>query len=287
MPTGIYLITCAANGDRYVGSAKNLLSRRREHWCNLRLKRHHNTHMQNVWNKYGAETFVFDVLEEVFDPALLIVREQHWIDTLRPELNKAKRAESGFLGLGHTIETRARLAEIQRQRMQSAERRQRLREAALQQAHIKGVPVSDAKRRRLRDATLRQFATPASRIEHSHRMKEAMTPDVCERVRQAKTGSKATSETKQQMSDSHTRQWAEYTPEQRAARIAATAEATRAARAKHYPGFVAPDGTIYRDVYNLTAFCREHGLSPSKMVIVQSGKRQHHRGWRRLNDPEL
>ncbi len=287
MPAGIYLITCTANSDRYVGSAVNLRQRRREHWCNLRLKQHHNTHMQNVWNKYGPETFAFEVLEEVSDPTLLIQREQYWIDLLHPELNKARKADSGFLGLGHTAETRMRLAEIQRQRMQSPERRQRLREAALQQPHVKGVPVSDAKRQRLRDATLRQFATAEARETHSRRTKEAMTPDVCERVRQSKLGLKASSETKKRMGQSGHRAWSNYTPEERAARVAAVGAATTLARAKQYPGFVAPDGTTYRDVYNLTAFCREHGLMPSKMALVHSGERHHHRGWRRLPDTEL
>ena len=282
MTAGIYLITCTANNDRYVGSAKNLLSRRREHWCNLRLKRHHNTHMQNVWNKYGSDTFVFEVIEKVVDRALLIEREQYWIDTLRPELNKAKKAESGFLGLVHTEATRARLSEIQRQRMQSAERRAILREAARLQPKVLGVPVSEAKRRRLRNAALSQFGTPAARAAHSKRMKEVMTPEVCERVRQSKLGLKAAPATRQKMSEFHTRAWAGYTPEQRAARIATTGSATAAAKAKRYAGFVAPDGTEYRDVHNLSAFCREHGLLVSKMAQVAAGKRKQHKGWRKV-----
>lgn len=283
MPAGVYLITCTANGDRYVGSAKSLRQRQREHWSNLRLKRHHNTHMQSVWNKYGPDTFVFEVLEEVSDLALLIEREQHWIDTLCPELNKAKTATSGFSGLGHTPETRARLAEVQRQRMASAERRQRLREAAAQQPHLTGVPVSEAKRQRLRNAALNQFSTPTARDRHSKRMREVMSdPDIRERVRQSKIGAKASQGTRDQMSASHTERWAEYTPEQRAARVATVGAATAAARAKCYPGFVAPDGTEYRDIYNLRAFCREHGLLDSKMVQVATGKRNHHKEWRKL-----
>lgn len=282
MTAGIYLITCTANNDRYVGSGRNLLSRRREHWCNLRHNRHHNTHMQNVWNKYGSDTFVFEVLEGIADLATLLEREQHWIDTLRPELNKARKAESGFLGRVHSDATRARLSEIQRQRMQSTERRAILREAARLQPKILGVPVSEAKRRKLRSAALDQFATPESRVAHSRRMKEVMTPEVCERVRQSKLGLKAAPETKQKMSKSHARAWAGYTPEQRAARSATTGRSVAAAKAKRYDGFVAPDGTEYRGVRNLSAFCREHGLLNSKMGQVATGKREQHKGWRRI-----
>jgi group I intron endonuclease len=282
MTAGIYLITCTANNDRYVGSARNLLSRRREHWSNLRLKRHHNTHMQNVWNKYGSGTFVFEALEEIADVAILIEREQFWIDQLCPELNKAKKAESGFAGLVHSDATRVRLSEIQRQRMQSAERRQLLRDLALKQPKVLGVPVSEAKRRKLRNAALTQFSTSAARAAHSKRMKEVMTPEVCERIRQSKLGLEASPETRQQMSVSHTRQWAEYTPEQREARIASTSAAVVAAKAKLYDGFVSPDGIEYRAVHNLAAFCREHGLLNSKMGQVATGKRKQHKGWRRL-----
>jgi hypothetical protein len=48
---------------------------------------------------------------------------------------------------------------------------------------------------------------------------------------------------------------------------------------KTYPGFVSPDGTLYKDVYNLADFCKKHGLSKSKMCLVSQGKRTHHRGW--------
>lgn len=56
--------------------------------------------------------------------------------------------------------------------------------------------------------------------------------------------------------------------------------------AKSYQGFVAPDGTVYRDIYNLKAFCLEHDLSLSKMSLVNSGQRPSHKGWTRY-DPDL
>jgi group I intron endonuclease len=51
---------------------------------------------------------------------------------------------------------------------------------------------------------------------------------------------------------------------------------------KTYEGFVAPDGTVYRDVTNLHQFCRLHGLDSSSMCKVYYGKLHKHRGWRRL-----
>ncbi len=46
-----------------------------------------------------------------------------------------------------------------------------------------------------------------------------------------------------------------------------------------YLGFVSPDGSVYRDVVNLKAFCRAHGLQPSCMCLVNQGKLYSHKGW--------
>lgn len=62
-------------------------------------------------------------------------------------------------------------------------------------------------------------------------------------------------------------------------REAQIARAKRA-RARVYEGFVAPDGTVYRGITELTSFCREHGLQIAKMSEVDAGKRPHHKGWR-------
>jgi hypothetical protein len=63
-----------------------------------------------------------------------------------------------------------------------------------------------------------------------------------------------------------------------------TRQAVREASSRSYPGFIAPDGTIYRDVWNLRAFCREYGLLHSHMYAVHAGTRKTHRGWRRVQD---
>jgi len=42
--------------------------------------------------------------------------------------------------------------------------------------------------------------------------------------------------------------------------------------------FISPLGERV-DVYNLTEFCRDNGLTQSNMCNVHSGKRSHHKGW--------
>jgi hypothetical protein len=49
--------------------------------------------------------------------------------------------------------------------------------------------------------------------------------------------------------------------------------------AKTYPGFISPDGTVYKDVFNLHTFCQEHNLQISNMCLVAQGKQYAHKGW--------
>lgn len=80
MSGGVYVITCATNGKVYVGSAVNLEKRWRAHRNDLNRRAHHSSYLQRAWDKYGAEAFVFTVLEVVDDKNLLIQAEQKWLD---------------------------------------------------------------------------------------------------------------------------------------------------------------------------------------------------------------
>jgi group I intron endonuclease len=79
---GVYCINNLVNDKVYVGSSANLPKRRSAHFLDLKRGKHANEKLQRAWNKHGAECFAFIVLEVVDDVALLITREQHWIDRL-------------------------------------------------------------------------------------------------------------------------------------------------------------------------------------------------------------
>jgi len=82
--SGIYMITCVESGKVYIGSAVDLFTRWRQHFYHLTKNKHHCRHLQNAWNKYGANDFKFAVLE--FTPAdELREREQAFIDFVKPE----------------------------------------------------------------------------------------------------------------------------------------------------------------------------------------------------------
>jgi len=63
MRSGVYRITNKLDGKIYIGSASYLENRINVHKCRLRKHNHHNKHLQAAWDKYGAESFQFDVLE--------------------------------------------------------------------------------------------------------------------------------------------------------------------------------------------------------------------------------
>src|SRR5258706_128926 len=102
---GIYKLIHVASGRFYVGSAVNFKKRFDLHiWC-LNRGQHYNPKLQNAWNKYGEEAFVFEVVEIVEDPSILLVREQYYLDTLKPFYNIALSVRSPMLGIRKSKET--------------------------------------------------------------------------------------------------------------------------------------------------------------------------------------
>ena len=64
MCSGIYMIKNMINGKVYIGQAVNIERRWNEHISELNGNRHINTHLQRAWNKYGADNFIFNIVEE-------------------------------------------------------------------------------------------------------------------------------------------------------------------------------------------------------------------------------
>lgn len=77
--SGIYQIRNILNNKRYIGSSNNLLKRRTAHATKLKMNYHPNDILQNAYNKYGDENFVFEVVEfcNVVD---LVDRENFYIN---------------------------------------------------------------------------------------------------------------------------------------------------------------------------------------------------------------
>ena len=110
--SGIYKITCSANGKVYVGSAVNLAKRRREHFSALRSNRHHNIHLQRAFDKYKEESFEFVVLLEC-DRENLLLEEERQIeehDSFTNGFNLVPTPTQGNLGMKHTEESKRKMS---------------------------------------------------------------------------------------------------------------------------------------------------------------------------------
>ncbi|HHG5664268.1 TPA: NUMOD3 domain-containing DNA-binding protein [Pseudomonas aeruginosa] len=124
--SGIYQIRNLVNGKRYVGSSVRLKKRWAEHLKDLAGGDHHAKALQRAWNKYGADAFVFSVLE-FCGRDVLIDREQHHLDQ-GSHYNTCKFAAS-MLGVSPSAETRAKLSEKLKGRVFTEEHRKKISDA--------------------------------------------------------------------------------------------------------------------------------------------------------------
>lgn len=108
--SGIYQIQSILLPSRvYVGSAKNIRSRKLSHLNCLRNGKHANYILQAHCKKYGINDLVFTTLEPCSIDQL-IPREQHYIDTLKPSFNICKRA-GNTIGRPQSEETKRKRGE--------------------------------------------------------------------------------------------------------------------------------------------------------------------------------
>lgn len=117
--SGIYAIVNTVTGKRYVGSAISIDKRWGDHRKALRGGRHHSIKLQRSWGVHGESAFALVVLEQVCDAALLIEREQHWIDTLDTYRNgyNAVPTAGSQRGYRHTEATRQKMSEAGKRRV--------------------------------------------------------------------------------------------------------------------------------------------------------------------------
>lgn len=77
---GIYSITNIKNNKKYIGSTtKSFKSRWKKHITDLRNGKHVSQHLQNAWNKYGENNFIFKVEEAVDTVENLLNLERDYI----------------------------------------------------------------------------------------------------------------------------------------------------------------------------------------------------------------
>ena len=91
-PAGIFQVKNTMNGKVLLGSSLNLDGALNRHKFMLSIDRHDNAVLQREWKEYGADKFVFEILETVKvtdDPDFnlsdeLTLLEQIWLEKLQP-----------------------------------------------------------------------------------------------------------------------------------------------------------------------------------------------------------
>jgi group I intron endonuclease len=111
---GIYKIVNKATSQCYVGQSQRAKKRIKEHFRLLRWGKHTNPHLQNAYNKYGADNFYGVIEVECDDPADLDRLEEEFLKGTawfaEPTVyNIADFAKAPMRGKAHSDEVRERI----------------------------------------------------------------------------------------------------------------------------------------------------------------------------------
>ena len=178
MKTGIYQIRHLTHHKRYIGSAagqKGFEHRWGSHLSDLNLGQHDNSYLQRAWDKYGEESFIFEVIEyivrldEMTDEewrTLVLQREQYYLDVfLFASCNDQRFKQLGYnilrvagssLGYRHSDETKIKMSQsasgknhVNFGKNLTQECRMKISEALKGNKNSQGVVRSEKERRRI------------------------------------------------------------------------------------------------------------------------------------------
>ena len=96
MEAVVYIIENNINYDCYIGSSTNYYRRKKRHFTDLGLNKHHSPKLQRAYNKYGKDCFNIYILESFLfvSKSDILAREQFYIDTMKPKYNICNTAGS-------------------------------------------------------------------------------------------------------------------------------------------------------------------------------------------------
>jgi group I intron endonuclease len=125
---GVYEIINKINGKKYIGQSINIMARWKDHIKVLNQNRSSCRLLQRAWNKYGENSFTFNILEQCSEDQLddIEIKYIQMYDTI----NNGYNIESGGNAQKHlSEETKQKLREAHIGRKASEETRQKMSES--------------------------------------------------------------------------------------------------------------------------------------------------------------
>lgn len=250
----LYAIECHITSGIYIGKTKRLWLRWKSHQWMLRGNRHHCSHLQNAWNKYGEESFSIRIIDTYPTDEDLTQAEIDTIAyyrTIGQAVYNHTDGGDGSAGYAFTDEARKRLSDTQRQymaenpeaRTRISKRWERPGERKRQSEALRDVYAQKEAKQHKIEGSQRRWNNPEEIRKQSTRMRSMWSND----------------NIRENQREGLLRSWRD--------------------RSQNYTYIlISPDGAVY-EVHNLAAFATEHGLDRPSLHNVISGKRKHHRGW--------
>jgi group I intron endonuclease len=244
---GIYTITHIETGMKYIGSTCMFGERLNEHRRCLRQNKHHSSRLQNYWNKYGEDGFIFEVLEVIEGRDRLLEEEEKWI-----RMEKSFDRKYGF-NMVATTNVYQRLSEFAKSNARSY-----YIICPCGNEYITNNINDFCMERHLDTRSMRKVARKALRHYkfwrswHLGEQPETIFDKLTFKTDTIQQNKNKCSEQAHALIEKNCRQWK----------------------------FVSPNGETVV-VERISTFCRDNGLDITTMYEVGNGKRLDHRGWKR------
>lgn len=264
---GVYSIVNKVNNKVYVGSTVRTFEERWDvHRRRLRKNYHPNAHLQYSWNKYGADAFHFEVLEELMPEEVEAgkrEREQYWLDLFREQgevYNIALVVAAPMCGRTHTKESRQKISTFFKGKKRPKEIGQRI-------SRGKKGKISEENLRKLVERNKRRVWTDEARQKVSETRKGTVASEETKRkMSRALMGHPVSAETRQKIGDAH--------------RGKKLSEKHILGMSKPYPALRnTQTGEIIPAGVGIKQLARVRGLHVSSLHHVITGKQRSTKGW--------
>ena len=205
---GIYSITNIINDKKYIGKTRGkMCARWNQHIRSLNAKKHSNIHLQNAWNKYGSENFIFNTLKECKEENLGKI-EGFFIE-------KYNTVKNGYNIEEPTVEGGKRVNILTKQKLSlytgiknSQFGKKRSKEQREKISHtLKGHAVSDITREKISSANKGKIRSNSTRekIVENLKKRSPVSEETKRKLSISNIGKKVSEETKNKISETFKR----------------------------------------------------------------------------------